>query len=69
MKYLFCVVKRIPCDFVYCTDTIENMMKCLKKNMIVISALKVLKMYILLVKIVPKRIKKNCIIIISYISY
>jgi len=34
-----------------------------KKNMIVISALKVLKMYILLVKIVPKRIKKTVLLL------
>jgi len=50
---------------VNCTNTVENMMKCLKKVhfwwSVVILALRVLKIYTLLVKIVPKRIKKTVI--------
>jgi len=69
MKHLFCVVKRILCDCVNCTNTVENMMECLKKVhfwwSVVILAIRVLKMYTLLVKIVPKRIKKTVVTFVN----
>jgi len=61
MKHLFCVVKIILCDCVNCTNTVDEMFE--KKVRfwwsVVILALRVLKMYTLLVKIVPKWIKKT----------
>jgi len=54
MKHLFCIVKRILCDFVYRTNCRKHAEIFEKSALLMICDIRVLKMHTLLVKIIPK---------------